>query len=74
MAGVGIAYNAPMNDAPKNEDPSELVPLPVRISRVRKARWVQQSRAEGKKLVDWIVERVEREDGGRVGEKKDDAR
>lgn len=38
----------------------ELVPLPMRVTRERKARWVQQSRAEGKKLTDWIVERVER--------------
>jgi hypothetical protein len=32
----------------------------MRVTRERKARWVQQSRAEGKKLTDWIVERVER--------------
>lgn len=46
-----------------HQDPSddrELVPLPMRVTRERKARWVQQSRAEGKKLTDWIVERVER--------------
>ena len=37
------------------------VPMPLRVSRERKALWVQLSRAEGKKLTDWIVERVERD-------------
>lgn len=45
-----------------NQAPSDdLVPLPLRVSRERKARWVQLSRADGKKLTDWIVERVERD-------------
>ncbi|WP_131798521.1 hypothetical protein [Acidovorax sp. GW101-3H11] len=39
----------------------DLVPMPLRVSKERKARWVQLSRAEGKKLTDWIVERVERD-------------
>lgn len=39
----------------------DLVPMPLRVARERKARWVQLSRAEGKKLTDWIVERVERD-------------
>ncbi|MBV7427262.1 MULTISPECIES: hypothetical protein [unclassified Acidovorax] len=38
-----------------------LVPMPLRVSQERKALWVQLSRAEGKKLTDWIVERVERD-------------
>lgn len=36
--------------------------MPMRVTRERKARWVKQSRAEGKKLTDWIIERVERAD------------
>lgn len=47
-----------MNDKPENDD---LVPIPFRVAKERKAAWVKQSRAEGKKLGDWIIERVERE-------------
>ncbi len=48
-----------MNQDPKPAD--DLVPMPVRVSRERKALWVKLSRAEGKTLTDWIVERVERD-------------
>lgn len=48
-----------MNQDHKPAD--DLVPMPLRVSQERKARWVQLSRAEGKKLTDWIVERVERD-------------
>jgi hypothetical protein len=39
----------------------DLVPMPLRVSKERKALWVQLSRAEGMKLTDWIVQRVERD-------------
>lgn len=52
-----MSQDRPQKDA---SDDQEMVPLPMRVTRERKARWVQQSRAEGKKLTDWIVERVER--------------
>ncbi|EPD44611.1 MAG TPA: hypothetical protein DDZ62_01635 [Delftia acidovorans] len=52
-----MSSNQSDREAPEN---SGLVPLPLRVTQERKARWVQQSRAEGKKLTDWIVERVER--------------
>lgn len=46
----------------KDQTPDDdLVPMPLRVARERKALWVQLSRAEGKKLADWIVERVERD-------------
>lgn len=46
----------------QNQTPADdLVPMPLRVSKERKARWVQLSRAEGKKLTDWIIERVERD-------------
>jgi len=31
----------------------------LRVPATTKARWVRQSRAEGKRLTDWIIERVE---------------
>ena len=37
----------------------ELESLVLRVQPGTKARWVRQSRAEGKKLTDWVVERVE---------------
>lgn len=33
----------------------------IRVPADQKGRWVRASRAEGKKLSDWIVERVEME-------------
>lgn len=57
-----MSSNQSDQDASEN---SGLVPLALRVTQERKARWVQQSRAEGKKLVDWIVERVERSEPGR---------
>ena len=48
-----------MNQDQKPAD--DLVPMPLRVSRERKALWVKLSRAEGKTLTDWIVERVERD-------------
>lgn len=47
-----------MNKADAHND--DLVPMPLRVEKERKARWVRQSRSEGKKLTDWIIERVER--------------
>ena len=56
--------NAPFYNLQMNQDQTpadDLVPMPLRVSKARKALWVQLSRAEGKKLTDWIVERVERD-------------
>jgi len=33
--------------------------IQLRISAATKARWVQESRAEGKRLTEWITERVD---------------
>lgn len=41
---------------PKQDDKDTIV---VRPPKGTKAKWVRQSQAEGKKLTDWIVERVE---------------
>jgi hypothetical protein len=45
--------------------------IPIQVSPERKAHWLAQSRAEGKKITDWIVERVERGEieGGKDGPK-----
>lgn len=40
----------------KQDDKDTIV---VRPPKGTKAKWVRQSQAEGKKLTDWIVERVE---------------
>ena len=39
--------------------PNQEAPIHLRVSAETKARWVRQSRQEGKKLTDWIVEKVE---------------
>ena len=40
----------------KQDDKDTII---VRPQKGTKAKWVRQSQAEGKKLTDWIVERVE---------------
>lgn len=35
------------------------MPLPLMLPPAMKGRWVKESRAEGKKLREWIIERVE---------------
>ena len=40
----------------KQDDKDTII---VRPPKGTKAKWVRQSQAEGKKLTDWIVERVE---------------
>lgn len=47
-----------MSKQPDNDDAA----IHLRVDRERKARWVAQSRAESKKLGDWIIERVEARD------------
>lgn len=41
---------------PKQDDKDTII---VRPPKGTKAKWVRQSQSEGKKLTDWIVERVE---------------
>ena len=43
-------------NTPKQDDKDTII---VRPPKGTKARWVRQSQSEGKKLTDWIVERVE---------------
>ena len=52
-----LAYNCHMNNTDNNQNDAL---IHLRVSRELKGRWVAQSRAENKKLTDWIVERVER--------------
>lgn len=37
----------------------EPIPIHLRVPAEKKAEWVRQSRQEGKKLTDWIIERIE---------------
>lgn len=46
-------------EAPEQEEEIEHAHVHLRVPAVTKARWVRQSREEGKKLTDWIVEKVE---------------
>lgn len=51
--------------APRKGEPDEAndeAIIHLRLPRALKAAWVAQSRAEGVKLTDWIVQRVERPD------------
>jgi hypothetical protein len=50
------------SDKQNHPPPHDDATVVLRIARDRKARWVKLSRDEGKKLTDWIVERVERDD------------
>jgi DNA-binding transcriptional regulator YiaG len=42
------------------DDRSEVV---ITVSRDVKARWVAESRARGQKLTDWLIERIDDQDG-----------
>jgi hypothetical protein len=52
-----------MNHPPKNDagsSPEELrSSVVLNVARAKKAAWVRASQREGKKLTDWIVERIE---------------
>ena len=39
--------------------PNQEAQIHLRVPAETKGRWVRQSRQEGKKLTDWIVEKVE---------------
>lgn len=51
--------NARFSAAHEQEEEIEHAHVHLRVPAVTKARWVRQSREEGKKLTDWIVEKVE---------------
>ena len=41
----------------------------LRVPAATKARWVRESRAAGMRLTDWIVQRVERNEGAEMSKK-----
>lgn len=47
-----------MSTTPPNEYPNSAL-IHLRVPSAQKARWVRLSRAEGLRLTDWIVGRVE---------------
>lgn len=50
----------PQHPPADKPQPGDLLPIQLRVPAETKASWVKRSRDEGKKLTDWIVERVER--------------
>lgn len=59
--GISIDTDEPAEPAEPDEpdDPREHAHIHLRVLAETKGRWVRQSREEGKKLTDWIVEKVE---------------
>lgn len=37
----------------------DTIPVVLPVPREKKAEWVRQSQAEGRKLTDWLLERIE---------------
>lgn len=59
--GISIDTDEPAEPAEPDEpdDPREHAHIHLRVLAETKGRWVRQSREEGKKLTDWIVDKVE---------------
>lgn len=40
----------------------DTIPVILPVPREKKAEWVRQSQAEGRKLTDWLLERIDKGD------------
>lgn len=54
-----ITHNMDLIAPAEPDEPREHAQIHLRLPAETKGRWVCQSREEGKKLTDWIVEKVE---------------
>ena len=54
-----ITHNMDLSAPAEPDEPREHAQIHLRVPAETKGRWVRQSREEGKKLTDWIVEKVE---------------